>query len=66
VRAANRDIPRWAASLSKRDKNIAADVTPTAPRFRPSGLATTVATLDREVSPAPRPKWKRKSPLRRG
>jgi serine/threonine-protein kinase len=47
------DILRWVASLSKRDKNIAADVTPTAHALYDNivALATTVATLDREVSP---------------
>ena len=47
------DILRWVATLSKRDKNIAADVTPTAHALYDNivALATTVATLDREVSP---------------
>ena len=47
------DILRWAASLSKRDKTIAADIPPTANALYDNvvALATQVATLDREVSP---------------
>ncbi|HEY5547158.1 MAG TPA: protein kinase [Gemmatimonadaceae bacterium] len=47
------DILRWVATLSKRDKAIAADVTPTAHALYDNivALAANVATLDREVSP---------------
>jgi serine/threonine-protein kinase len=47
------DILRWVATLSKRDKTIAADVPPTAHALYDNivALATQVATLDREVSP---------------
>ena len=47
------DILRWVATLSKRDKAIAADVTPTANALYDNivALAANVATLDREVSP---------------
>jgi serine/threonine-protein kinase len=47
------DILRWVATLSKRDKNVAADIPPTAHALYDNivALATQVATLDREVSP---------------
>ena len=47
------DILRWAATLSKRDKGIAADVPQTAHALYDNivSLAANVATLDREVSP---------------
>jgi serine/threonine-protein kinase len=47
------DILRWVATLSKRDKSIAADISPTANALYDNvvALATQVATLDREVSP---------------
>src|SRR5687767_2964296 len=47
------DILRWVATLSKRDKSIAADIPPTAHALYDNivALATQVATLDREVSP---------------
>jgi len=47
------DILRWAATLSKRDKSIASEVTPTAHALYDNivALAGTVAALDREVSP---------------
>ena len=47
------DILRWVATLSKRDKTIAADIPPTAHALYDNivALATQVATLDREVSP---------------
>jgi serine/threonine protein kinase len=47
------DILRWVATLSKRDKSIAADISPTAHALYDNivALATQVATLDREVSP---------------
>ena len=47
------DILRWVATLSKRDKSIAADIQPTAHALYDNivALATQVATLDREVSP---------------
>ena len=47
------DILRWAATLSKRDKSIAADIPQTAHSLYDNivSLAGNVATLDREVSP---------------
>jgi serine/threonine-protein kinase len=47
------DILRWVATLSKRDKAIAAEVTPTAHALYDNivALGAQVATLDREVSP---------------
>jgi len=47
------DILRWVATLSKRDKAIASDITPTAHALYDNivALAANVATLDREVSP---------------
>jgi hypothetical protein len=47
------DILRWVATLSKRDKQVAADVPATANALYDNieSLATNVATLDREVSP---------------
>jgi serine/threonine-protein kinase len=47
------DILRWVATLSKRDKAVAADVPQTAHALYDNivSLAATVATLDREVSP---------------
>ncbi|MGH6692854.1 MAG: hypothetical protein ACREF4_19475, partial [Gammaproteobacteria bacterium] len=44
---------RWVATLSKRDKAIASDITPTAHALYDNivALAANVATLDREVSP---------------
>ena len=47
------DILRWVATLSKRDKSIAADVPQTAQALYDNivALAGNVATLDREVSP---------------
>jgi serine/threonine protein kinase len=47
------DILRWVATLSKRDKAVAADVPATANALYGNieSLAATVATLDREVSP---------------
>lgn len=47
------DIMRWAATLSKRDKVIVADVPQTAQQLYDHivSLASTVSTLDREVSP---------------
>jgi serine/threonine-protein kinase len=47
------DILRWVGTLSKRDKAVAADVPATANALYENieSLATSVATLDREVSP---------------
>jgi eukaryotic-like serine/threonine-protein kinase len=47
------DILRWAATLSKRDKVIVSDVPQTAQQLYDNivSLASTVSTLDREVSP---------------
>ena len=47
------DILRWVETLSKRDKDIAADIPATANALYDNvrTLAETVATLDREVSP---------------
>jgi serine/threonine-protein kinase len=47
------DIMRWVATLSKRDKTVAADVPSTANALYENieALAASVATLDREVSP---------------
>jgi serine/threonine-protein kinase len=47
------DILRWVATLSKRDKAVAADVPSTAHALYDNieALASSVATLDREVSP---------------
>jgi len=47
------DILRWAATLSKRDKSIAADIPQTAHALYDNivSLAGNVATLDREVAP---------------
>ena len=47
------DILRWVATLSKRDKQVAADVPATANALYENieSLAANVATLDREVSP---------------
>jgi serine/threonine-protein kinase len=47
------DILRWVGTLSKRDKTVAADVPATANALYENieALATSVATLDREVSP---------------
>ena len=47
------DILRWVATLSKRDKQVAADVPATANALYDNieSLAANVATLDREVSP---------------
>jgi serine/threonine-protein kinase len=47
------DILRWVATLSKRDKAVAADVPSTAHALYENveSLAASVATLDREVSP---------------
>ena len=47
------DILRWVATLSKKDKSIAADVPQTAHALYDNivSLAANVATLDREVSP---------------
>jgi serine/threonine protein kinase len=47
------DILRWVATLSKRDKSIAADVPQTAHALYDNivALAANVSTLDREVSP---------------
>jgi serine/threonine-protein kinase len=47
------DILRWAGTLSKRDKSIAADIPQTAHALYDNivSLAANVATLDREVSP---------------